>query len=76
MLAVNALEELFVPGSRHTHEERKRLELTRDEEGSHGPGHGPVDLDSGHVVIRLPAASAPVDGPDGAAGTAGAAPSE
>lgn len=56
MLTVNALEELFVPGSRHTHEERKRLELTRHEEGSHGRGQGPVDLGSGQVVIRVPGA--------------------
>jgi hypothetical protein len=62
MPAVNAWDELFVPGSRHTHEERRRLELTRDEEGSHGRGQGPIDLDSGHVVIRVPGAAPPADG--------------
>lgn len=60
MMTVNALEELFLPGSHHTHEERRRLELTREEEGSSDPARGPIDLASGRVVIRL---EAPSEGP-------------
>ncbi|MBB5116809.1 hypothetical protein FHS36_000207 [Streptomyces eurocidicus] len=46
------MEELFAPGRKHVEEERNRLELVRDEAGDADPGEGPVDLDSGHVVIR------------------------
>ncbi|MBW8088726.1 hypothetical protein IGW14_11945 [Streptomyces hygroscopicus subsp. hygroscopicus] len=48
----NLIEELFAPGRKHTEEERNRLELTLNETGSNDPGKGPIDLDSGHVVIR------------------------
>ncbi|MGP3946830.1 DUF6191 domain-containing protein [Streptomyces sp. 6N106] len=48
----NLIEELFAPGRKHTEEERNRLEYTLDETGSSDPGKGPVDLDSGRVVIR------------------------
>ncbi|MFI9724171.1 DUF6191 domain-containing protein [Streptomyces sp. NPDC052396] len=48
----NVVEELFAPGRAHTEEERNRLELTREDTGDADPGRGPVDLDSGHVVIR------------------------
>ncbi|WFB07260.1 DUF6191 domain-containing protein [Streptomyces sp. LX-29] len=48
----NLIEQLFSPGRRHTEEERRRNEITLDETGSADPGRGPVDLDSGHVVIR------------------------
>ncbi|MFF7475998.1 DUF6191 domain-containing protein [Streptomyces sp. NPDC008092] len=50
----NMFEELFAPGRRHTHEEQKRLELTREDVGDADPGRGPIDLASGKVVIRLP----------------------
>jgi len=50
----NLIEELFSPGRRHTDDERRRLEHTRVEEGSNDPGRGPVDLTSGHVLIRPP----------------------
>jgi hypothetical protein len=49
-------EDIFLPGARHREEERNRLELTRDEDGEAEPDRGPIDLDSGGVVIRLPAA--------------------
>ncbi|GAA3933413.1 DUF6191 domain-containing protein [Streptomyces gulbargensis] len=52
----SALNELFAPGRRHTEEERRRLELTLDEVGDADPDRGPIDLDGGVVVIRLPAA--------------------
>ncbi|MBA0051735.1 hypothetical protein E0L36_12755 [Streptomyces sp. AJS327] len=55
MMTLNVLEELFVPGSHHTHEERKRLEHSREDAGSNDPGCGPIDLASGRVVITLPA---------------------
>jgi hypothetical protein len=48
----NLIEELFSPGRRHAEDERRRLENTRVEEGGHDPGRGPIDLASGHVLIR------------------------
>ncbi|WP_431775039.1 DUF6191 domain-containing protein [Streptomyces cucumeris] len=48
----NLIEELFTPSRRHTEEERNRLEVTLDEVGSNDPGRGPIDLDSGRVVVR------------------------
>ncbi|MFI1798540.1 DUF6191 domain-containing protein [Streptomyces sp. NPDC020379] len=48
----NVFEELFTPGREHTDEEQNRLELTREDVGDGDPGRGPVDLDSGHVVVR------------------------
>ncbi|MBQ0828017.1 DUF6191 domain-containing protein [Streptomyces tagetis] len=55
----DALAELFAPGRKHTRDERHRLELTRQDVGDAGPGHGPVDLDSGTVVVRTPARRPP-----------------
>jgi Family of unknown function (DUF6191) len=48
------IEELFAPGRKHTEDERNRLELTREEADDSDPGRGPIDLDSGTVVIRAP----------------------
>ncbi|MEU5609256.1 DUF6191 domain-containing protein [Streptomyces sparsogenes] len=49
----NIIEELFSPGRRNTEEERKRLELTVDDVGDGDkPWRGPIDLDSGRVVVR------------------------
>jgi len=50
----NLIEELFAPGRKHTDDEQRRLEHTRVEEGSNDPGKGPIDLASGHVLIRPP----------------------
>jgi hypothetical protein len=50
----NMFEELFAPGRKHTHDERKRLELTREDVGDGDPGRGPIDLTSGKVVVRRP----------------------
>ncbi|MCX5423862.1 DUF6191 domain-containing protein [Streptomyces sp. NBC_00078] len=50
----NAFEELFAPGRKHTHDEEKRLELTREDVGDADPGRGPIDLSSGKVVVRRP----------------------
>ncbi|WP_371277179.1 DUF6191 domain-containing protein, partial [Streptomyces albidoflavus] len=50
----NLIEQLFAPGRRHTEEEKKRLELTRVDADAADPGKGPIDLASGHVVIRVP----------------------
>jgi Family of unknown function (DUF6191) len=55
-------EELFTPGRKHTDDERNRLELFRDEAGDNDPGHGPIDLDSGTVVIRPQVAGQSSDG--------------
>jgi len=48
----NMFEELFAPGRKHTHDEQKRLELTREDVGDGDPGRGPIDLTSGKVVVR------------------------
>lgn len=45
------VEEIFTPGGKHVEEERQRLEHTRVQEDDHGTGCGPVDLESGQVVI-------------------------
>ncbi|WP_329413898.1 DUF6191 domain-containing protein [Streptomyces sp. NBC_00704] len=45
-------EELFAPGRKHTRDEQNRLELTREDVGDADPGHGPIDLASGKVVVR------------------------
>ncbi|MEW2517129.1 DUF6191 domain-containing protein [Actinacidiphila alni] len=55
----NFMDELFVPGRKHTEDERNRLELTREDAGSNDPGRGMIDLDSGSVVIRPPRADEP-----------------
>ncbi|MDX2594604.1 MULTISPECIES: DUF6191 domain-containing protein [Streptomyces] len=54
----NAFEELFAPGRKHTHDEQKRLELTREDVGDADPARGPIDLASGKVVVRRPGQSA------------------
>lgn len=46
------LEQLFAPGRKHTEDEHNRLMLTRDEAGDSDPGKGPIDLESGVVVIK------------------------
>ncbi|MGX1133338.1 hypothetical protein RKD49_005528 [Streptomyces glaucescens] len=48
----NPFEELFAPGRKHTRDEQKRLELTREDVGDADPGRGPIDLASGKVVVR------------------------
>lgn len=57
----NMIEELFNPGRKHTDEEKKRLELSRVDVNDGDPGRGPIDLDSGQVLIRLDE-RAPADG--------------
>jgi hypothetical protein len=44
-------QELFNPNAKHTEDERQRLEHTRVADGDHGKGCGPIDLDSGSVVV-------------------------
>lgn len=53
-LVFNVFEELFSPGRKHTRDEQNRLELTREDVGDGDPGHGPIDLSSGKVVVRPP----------------------
>jgi hypothetical protein len=48
------VNELFNPSAKHTEDERQRLEHTRVVDGDHGPGAGPVDLDSGAVMVVPP----------------------
>ena len=50
----NVFEEFFAPGRKHTDEEHNRLALTRVDIGDNDPSHGPIDLASGKVTIRLP----------------------
>ncbi|MFC4330228.1 DUF6191 domain-containing protein [Streptomyces andamanensis] len=66
----NAFEELFAPGRKHTHDEQKRLELSREDIGDNDPGRGPIDLASGKVVVRPPEPAAEAEGPE-EAGEAG-----
>ncbi|MEJ8642356.1 DUF6191 domain-containing protein [Streptomyces sp. MS1.HAVA.3] len=49
----NMIEELFNPGRKHTNDEKKRLELSRTDVNDNDPGWGPIDLESGKVLIRL-----------------------
>ncbi|WP_416966250.1 DUF6191 domain-containing protein [Streptomyces sp. Agncl-13] len=51
-------EELFSPGRKHTQDEANRLALTRVDVADGDPGRGPIDLESGRVVVRLPEAEA------------------
>ncbi|WP_369201875.1 DUF6191 domain-containing protein [Streptomyces sp. PU-14G] len=64
----NLLEQLFAPSRKHADDERQRLEHTRVEAGSTDPGAGPIDLSSGHVLIRppVPRRSAPGAEPESA----------
>lgn len=68
----NAFEELFAPGRKHTRDEQNRLELTREDVGDGDPGHGPIDLTSGKVVVHLPRPQ----NTDGEAATEPQAPAE
>lgn len=63
------LEELFAPGRKHAHDERRRLALTRDEPGDTDPARGPTDLSSGRVTLRVPPSPPSADSarPDGEA---------
>jgi hypothetical protein len=54
----NMFEELFSPGRKHTRDEANRLELTRVDVADGDPGRGPIDLESGKVVVRPPDPSA------------------
>ncbi|WP_443073859.1 DUF6191 domain-containing protein [Streptomyces sp. NBC_01478] len=54
-------EELFSPGRKHTQDEANRLALTRVDVADGDPGRGPIDLESGKVVVRLPEADARTD---------------
>ncbi|WP_371626069.1 DUF6191 domain-containing protein [Streptomyces sp. NBC_01116] len=75
----NFFEELFAPGRKHTSDEQKRLELSRVDLGIGDPNRGPIDLTSGKVTVRVPAAperdavldrpgpGKPVSGPEGRA---------
>ncbi|WP_405978465.1 DUF6191 domain-containing protein [Streptomyces sp. NBC_00158] len=70
------IEELFNPGRKHAHEEKKRLELSRTDVGDGDPGRGPIDLDSGKVLIRPaevpePGAAEGAEGADRSDGSAG-----
>jgi hypothetical protein len=55
---VSIFFDLFSPGQRHRVDEQERLEHTREVEGVSEPGRGPVDLNSGVVLIK-PKASSP-----------------
>jgi hypothetical protein len=55
--------EIFNPGQRYTREQldTEKLLVVQDAQGGSGPD--PLDLDSGSVVLRMPArAGAPADG--------------
>jgi hypothetical protein len=65
---VSIFFDLFSPGQRHRVDEQERLEHTREVEGVNEPGRGPVDLNSGVVLIKA-AQSAVKPKDDEAAGT-------
>ncbi|MEV0736487.1 DUF6191 domain-containing protein [Streptomyces sp. NPDC050549] len=69
----NMFEELFSPGRKHTEDERNRLEMTRVDVADGDPGRGPIDLESGKVVVRLPEAE-PEAGPDPSADASATTP--
>ncbi|WP_435600296.1 DUF6191 domain-containing protein [Streptomyces sp. C10-9-1] len=69
----NLFDEIFAPGRRHTEEERNRLALTREDPGDGAPGGGPIDLASGKVTIRRPAAGG-AEAADGAEAAGGERP--
>ncbi|MFF8287637.1 DUF6191 domain-containing protein [Streptomyces sp. NPDC016309] len=48
------MEQLFAPGRKHTDDEQRRLELTREDQNDGDPARGPIDLASGTVTIRAP----------------------
>ncbi|MEE1927341.1 DUF6191 domain-containing protein [Streptomyces sp. TRM 70351] len=48
-----AAEEVFHPGAQYAEDERQRLEHSRFQENAHAPGKGPIDLDSGRVLMGL-----------------------
>lgn len=62
---VSIFFDLFNPGNGHRTEELRRLENTREEEAQGEPGRGPIDLNSGTVLIRVPAKEAAAEN-DGA----------
>jgi len=51
---VSIFFDLFNPNNRHRTEELRRLENTREDESPGAPGRGPIDLNSGTVLIRVP----------------------
>ena len=55
---LDMVQDLFHPNARHAEDERQRLEHTRVVEGDHGTGCGPVDLESGAVVVLAPESDA------------------
>ena len=59
--------EIFNPGQRYTRQqlETEKLLVVQDAQGGSGPD--PLDLDSGSVVLRMPASAVPE--PDEGAGT-------
>lgn len=48
------LHAQFAAGKQHELEQRKTTLMLRDEEGDGAPPLGPVDLDGGRAVLRLP----------------------
>jgi Family of unknown function (DUF6191) len=59
---VSIFFDLFNPNNRHRTEELRRMENTREEEAQGEPGRGPIDLNSGAVLIRLPGTQPAADG--------------
>lgn len=61
---VSIFFDLFSSGNRHRTEELRRLENTREEEAQGELHRGPIDLNSGSVVIRVPAKEPAVEDAD------------
>ncbi|WP_369190321.1 DUF6191 domain-containing protein [Streptomyces sp. R08] len=70
----NMFEQLFSPGRKHTQDEANRLELTRVDVADGDPGRGPIDLESGRVVVRLRESGGEVEPAGVAEGESGGVP--
>ena len=62
--AIMDFDGFLNPGRRHQIEEKKRLEMMRDEVAPSDPRFSQIDLDSGTAVIRLPAGADAGSGAD------------
>lgn len=70
----NVFESLFSLGRKHTEDENRRLEMTREQLGDADPGRGPIDLGSGKVTMRGTPSAPDARAVDGAATSDPAAP--
>ncbi len=68
--------DLFNPNNRHRTEELRRVENTREEEAQGERHRGPIDLNSGMVLIRVPDKGLASEGGEAVGDEDAAAPAE